>query len=219
MATFHRKTLFLSSFIMCLILIGAAMYLIISGHQQVLSDNTVQEPAAAVSSNDSSPDSNTSSVVGALDTQSAHASGLPATLIIPKIKLNTHIQIVGINKAGNMDVPNNLTDVAWYKYGPRPGEPGNAVIDGHFNTDSQKPAVFWNLRNLQIGDDVYVVDDQQKKIHFQVIGKEVFNAKSAPRGEIFGTTSATHLNLITCSFNDSDARYTDRLVVFTELVP
>ena len=44
-----------------------------------------------------------------------------------------------------MGVPTNFTDVGWYRYGPAPGTPGNAVIDGHLDGKSVPEAVFYNL--------------------------------------------------------------------------
>jgi len=49
-----------------------------------------------------------------------------------------------------MAVPSVPSHVAWYSPGPAPGEPGDAVIDGHLDWTTG-PAVFWNLGKLHAG--------------------------------------------------------------------
>ena len=59
-----------------------------------------------------------------------------------------------------MDVPTILTSAAWYDLGPRPGDSGSAVIDGHFGLHNGIPVVFDNLYKLRTGDKIYVTDDK-----------------------------------------------------------
>ncbi len=143
---------------------------------------------------------------------------LPSRLIIPELSIDTKIVEVGQTAAGNMDVPQNLVDVGWYKYGVKPGEKGNAVVAGHVNGRGNKKAVFWYLKTLEVGDDVYVVDNSGQKLHFRVVDSQVYPADNSPLEYIFGATEKTRLNLITCSFNDEAGRNSDRRVVFTERV-
>src|SRR4051794_22652346 len=76
----------------------------------------------------------------------------PVRLIIPSLGINAKIRSVGITSKGLMDVPKNLSEVGWYKYGPIPGGSGNAVIDGHLNNGSSIDGVFRHLANLARGD-------------------------------------------------------------------
>src|SRR3989344_5825214 len=71
----------------------------------------------------------------------------PSRLLIPSIGVDAHIQSVGLSWRGNgdMGVPTNFTDVAWYNQGPLPGMPGSAVIDGHMDGKNVAQAVFYNL--------------------------------------------------------------------------
>jgi hypothetical protein len=41
-----------------------------------------------------------------------------------------------------METPNNLWSVGWYRGGPSPGAPGDAVIDGHVGLPGS-PLVFY----------------------------------------------------------------------------
>jgi len=146
----------------------------------------------------------------------------PARLIIPAIGVNANIQSVGLAWQGNgqMGIPTNFTDVAWYKDGPLPGMPGSAVIDGHLDGKDVPEAVFYDLEKLQLGDLVEVIDESGKKLQFKVVGSKSYD-RNATTTEVFsGDVSRARLNLITCSGDwiANEKSYNERIVVFTELV-
>ena len=87
---------------------------------------------------------------------------------IPKINVDTTIEQVGLTADGAMEAPKKISEVAWYKLGPRPGQQGSAVLAGHRSHKASVPAIFDNLRNIAVGDYLYVQDDQGKSISFVV---------------------------------------------------
>jgi LPXTG-site transpeptidase (sortase) family protein len=140
---------------------------------------------------------------------------LPVRLLIPSIKINAPIEFVGLTSSGLMDVPKKLADVAWYKFGPRPGNAGSAVIAGHRGRPHLIPIVFDNLYKLHKGDLVNVRESDGRVISFVVQTTRLYSADaSAP--EVFGSTSGSHLNLITCIWNNAKRVFDKRLVVFTD---
>jgi sortase A len=155
--------------------------------------------------------------------QTATASGtsLPTRLSIPKISVDATVEYVALSKSGAVGSPSNFTNVAWYKYSPVPGSIGNAIIDGHRDNALGMPGVFTRLSALQPGDDIYVVDATGKRLHFKVTKKDWQKYTDTDTDEIFEATDTANLILITCSGDwDATARqYTDRLSVFTTLVP
>jgi LPXTG-site transpeptidase (sortase) family protein len=146
--------------------------------------------------------------------------GLPKQITIPKINVNANFQYVGTTEDGQMDVPSNGTDVAWYEYGARPGEEGNSVIAGHLDTYTSRTAVFTNLKKLVNGDDIYVTDENGKKYHFQVTKNIFYSNATAPVKEIFGPASKSHLILITCggAWDRKAGTYSQREVVYADLI-
>ena len=145
----------------------------------------------------------------------------PWRLEISSLKLDATIQEVGLTKDGNMGVPTNYTDVGWFDQGPKPGQPGNAVIGGHLNSGINKSAVFENLHKLKTGDVVTVKDKaKNEEQHFKVTSAQSYDVTNAPLDKIFGQTQESHLNLITCNgiWDKIKKDYNQRLVVFTELV-
>lgn len=154
-------------------------------------------------------------------TPSAQPDALPERLVIHAIQLNTHIEAVGVTASGDLAVPakDPWVDAGWYESGPRPGETGSAVIDGHLDRPGGYPAVFWNLRLLHAGDEVQVIDTQGKVKRFRVTAIVYYQPQTAPIQEIFANTSGKFLNLITCAGDwiPDQHQTTLRLVVYTSL--
>jgi len=144
----------------------------------------------------------------------------PARLSIPALTIDASVQEVGINAKGNMGIPSNYQDVAWYKYGTTPGEFGSAVIDGHVDNGLGLDGVFKHLGDIKIGDDVFVETQKGERLHFVVIDIESYPYTATPDDVIFNKADAAYLNLITCEgkWVKSDKTYDERLVVYTALV-
>lgn len=135
--------------------------------------------------------------------------GLPMRLAIPVIGVDAAVESVGLTSEGLMDVPQNFNEVAWYQLGPRPGEPGNAVIDGHVDSAVQGTAVFWKLRTLVPGDEIIVTGDNGATQRFVVTGIERYDNMNAPLARIYGPADGAHLNLVTCDPTSSFDRHLD----------
>jgi len=143
--------------------------------------------------------------------------GLPVRLQIPKIKVDATIVYLGLTTAGDMAVPSNPEDVGWYKNGPLPGNKGSAVIDGHVVGSRGQNAVFIDLKKLQKGDSLFVIDGQGRTASFVVREARPYSQNQHP-SEVFNTSDGVHLNLITCSgdWDTTQHRYLERLVVFAD---
>ena len=146
----------------------------------------------------------------------------PNRLIISSIGLDTTVEMVGVLHDGNLATPSlgPWDDVGWYAAGPRPGEVGSAVIDGHLDRPGGSPAVFWNLRDLHVGDSVMIIDTAGGTERFRVTRIALYHPQQAPVHQIFGDESGSHLNLITCAGDwiASQHQTALRLVVYTILV-
>ena len=150
------------------------------------------------------------------------ASTTPARLLIPAIGINASVESLGILPNGDLATPTHSPweDVGWYDGGPHPGERGSAVIDGHLDRPGGYPAIFWRLRDLHVGDDVWVINTNGTRKHFYVTRIAFYPPQQAPIQDIFGNRSGKYLNLITCAGDwiPSEHQTTLRLVVYTTLV-
>ena len=145
-------------------------------------------------------------------------SGLPIRLKIPSINIDAPIEQVDLAPDGSMDVPKAPPNAAWFNLGPRPGENGSAVIDGHFGWKNNIPAVFDHLNKLQKGDKIYIVDDKGVTITFVVRETRIFVEKDNTSTVFSSSDGKAHLNLITCEgiWNKVTKSYSGRLVVFAD---
>lgn len=143
---------------------------------------------------------------------------LPETIKIDSIGVESAVEHVGLMKDGEMAVPENFRITGWYNKGPKPGERGSSVIAGHVD-DKTGPGVFFDLKKLQKGDEIEILNDEGKKLIFEVVGKDIFPMDDAPVNDIFGYTPRRMLNLVTCTgpFDESIGGHIERLAVYTEL--
>lgn len=208
-ALFSWKTAFLVSLGVGLLVAGLSIFI-----------QTHGLTVAALITKDTPVSEATSTPVGIGTT--FEAPGKPVRLIIPTIGVNANIQSVGLAWQGNgeMGIPTNFTDVGWYNGGPRPGEPGSAVIDGHLDGRNVKEAVFYDLGNLKAGDLVEVVDAGGKTWQFKVTDVKLYDYDASTTDIFSSDDSKAHLNLITCAGDwlKDQKQYNQRVVVFTELV-
>lgn len=144
--------------------------------------------------------------------------GKPVSISIPVLGVNAAIEEVGLDAQGRMGVPEQNMDTAWYKYGPLPGSKGSAVIDGHFDTPTGAPAVFYNISRLQRGDIITTKDSYGNTYSFTVTQVTSYPYNKLPMQEIFATNDKPRLNLITCDgvWNRAAHNYSNRVVVYAE---
>lgn len=161
----------------------------------------------------------------ALPTQTALSSSqerprapLPVRLTIPKIAVDSAVEYVGMTPEGEMDVPKNQDDVAWFELGPRPGENGSAIIAGHYGRRGGEVSAFDNLYTLRKGDKVYVENEKGETISFVVRGTRRYDPTADASDVFISGDGEAHLNLITCEgvWDEDSQTYPLRLVVFTD---
>jgi sortase A len=145
--------------------------------------------------------------------------GKPVRFQIDRIEVDAEVEHVEQDEQGRMDVPQEWKNVAWYELGPIPGEQGNAVIAGHYDSFSG-PAVFFELGELEEGDIVRVITEDDEALEFEVFEIESVHIDDADSRKIFGETDEFNLNLITCEgiWDRETDMYDHRLIVYTRLI-
>ena len=151
-----------------------------------------------------------------LDDDEPVAAAAPVRLEIVAIDLEAPVLPLGVVRAtGQMEVPENVDEVGWYRYGPAPGSPGSAVLAAHVDLAGEGPGVFFHLDRLRVGDLVDVDFDDGTTSTFVVS-----NSERVPKGElnfdaVFSPVGQPVLRLVTCggSFNRTIRRYDDNLVI------
>lgn len=122
---------------------------------------------------------------------------------------------LGDPKGSVLPVPSlaQAGEAGWYRFSAVPGTPGNAVFVGHVDTYSG-PAVFYDLYELRRGDPVFV-SMGGKRMRFAVRRVAEVPKSAFPVRQVFGSTTARQLWLITCGggFNYATRHYLDNIIV------
>ena len=150
---------------------------------------------------------------------------LPISISIPAIGVTSKLMYVGLNKDGSIQVPplNDpplTNEAAWYKYSPTPGQLGPAVIEGHVDSASDGPSVFFRLGALKPGDLVDITLADHQVAVFKISGVRSYPKDQFPTTLIYGGISYAGLRLITCggSFDYATGHYESNIVAFASLV-
>lgn len=143
---------------------------------------------------------------------------MPIRLTIPRIGVDAFVEYMGITSDGAMDTPTGPDTVGWFNLGPRPGEVGSAVIDGHFGWKNGVSAVFDHLSELQKGDLLYVEDGMGTTTIFIVREKRLYNPQTEAPSVFISSDGKAHLNLVTCEgvWDAVSKSYSGRLVIFAD---
>jgi len=143
---------------------------------------------------------------------------LPVRIRIPAMRVDTGLLRLGREKEGTIAVPDSNELAGWYEEGPRPGQPGPAVILGHVDSKAG-PAVFFDLKTLPIGSDIHVDRADGSTVTFRVTGRSQVPKTLFPTDLVYGATLEPSLRLVTCGgkFDRGAGSYVDNVIVYAEL--
>ena len=152
-------------------------------------------------------------------TRSAAASSEPRSyprILIPSIGVDAYLESVGLDGLRRVATPRRPEDAAWYSPGPAPGQPGDAIIDGHLDSPAGV-AVFSKLGRLRPGSLV-IIDSGGSITTFRVSSLEVYGFAEHPLG-LFSRSGPPRLTLITCfgAWDQALGTYQQRLLVESAL--
>ncbi len=143
------------------------------------------------------------------------ATPIPVRLDIPRIQVASSLDRLGRARDGTVEVPSRWQVAGWYARGPRPGDPGSAVILGHVDSRSG-PAVFYRLHRLRQGDEIVVTRADRSTVRFVVQRTEQYDKLRFPTDEVYYPTLTSTLRLVTCGgqFDYHTGHYRSNIIVF-----
>lgn len=142
---------------------------------------------------------------------------VPVALRIGSLGVQAPIIATGVDdRSGQMEVPDNVEEVAWYRHGPSPGQPGSTVLAAHVDLAGQGPGVFFRLDDLDPGDVVEVEMEDGSVVAFSVAARTVYPKDELPLEAIFSRQGPATLTLVTCGggFDRSSRSYDSNVVVY-----
>lgn len=145
------------------------------------------------------------------------APDMPRYIRIAKAGVNNRVVKVGVKSDNELRAPNNIFDVGWYENSSKPGQPGAALMDAHVHGPT-KPGAFYNLKLLNVGDEIEVERGDGSKIKYKVAATETVPYQQVDMAKMMRpyTNSKQGLNLITCggAYNKTTKTYEQRTLVY-----
>jgi sortase (surface protein transpeptidase) len=122
---------------------------------------------------------------------------------------------LALNPDGSLQVPTDFSEAGWYDLGPRPGQPGPAVIAGHVDS-TDGPAIFYRLGELAPGSLVRIALADGTEVRFRVYAVREYPKTAFPTSLVYRGIPAPELRLVTCGgpFDAATGHYVDNVVVF-----
>jgi hypothetical protein len=153
-------------------------------------------------------------------TRTYPATAEPTRLRIPAIGVDSGLLALGRAADATIEVPGDPDMAGWWSGGPRPGQPGPAVLVGHVDSRTG-PAVFFRLGELQPGDEVFVDRADATTARFVVSSLGRYEKALFPSDLVYHPTLEPEIRLVTCGgpFDPSTGHYRDNLVVFGDGAP
>jgi sortase (surface protein transpeptidase) len=138
----------------------------------------------------------------------------PVRVRIPTIGVSSSLVRLGRAPDQTIEVPASYQTAGWFAEGPRPGEPGPAVILGHVDSKAG-PGVFFELQRLIPGAEVLVDRADGSTVGFRVRSTLRVLKTAFPTDQVYGPTLQPALRLVTCGggFDRERDSYLDNVIV------
>jgi len=160
--------------------------------------------------------------VSVFEDLSAPIFGEPKKIVINSIGINANVVPVGVDREGYLETPTNWDEVGWYVESAKVAEPGNLVINAHYDNNYGQPAVFWKLKNIKVGDKVSLFDNYNRVYEYRVSNIYYIEIDDPERSKVFEYSrgEVPVATLITCGgvWSPEKGTYDKRLVVNAELI-
>jgi sortase (surface protein transpeptidase) len=141
----------------------------------------------------------------------------PVRLRIPTLNIDAPLTHLGVAPDRTIEVPTDSAVPGWFDQGPRPGQPGPAVILGHVDSKAG-PAVFYRLSRLPVGAEVLVDRADGSTVTFRVRSTQHVAKTAFPTDLVYAPTLEPSLRLVTCggAFDHTRSSYVDNVIVYAD---
>ncbi|PRY14079.1 class F sortase [Kineococcus rhizosphaerae] len=139
----------------------------------------------------------------------------PVRLEVPSLGVDAEVVAVGVRDDGAMELPEDPRRVGWYRWGPVPGQEGNAVLAGHVDTRRAGAGALLDLASVEPGALVRVTGADGAVREFHVTARVAVAKEELPTAEVFARQGPARLVVITCGgpFDRASGRYEQNVVV------
>lgn len=112
--------------------------------------------------------------------------GAVARLKIPRFKVDSAVEDIGLLANNQLDTPHNPRNTGWYDiegYG-KPGFGGNSVFSAHVDYWPDILGPFKQLSKAELNDEIIVQMADGTEYHYRVIRRDQYPEDSIPMGDL-----------------------------------
>lgn len=202
------------------IAVGAWLLARLPSTQSVAQQTTTTAPDAPAEPSASASASPTGVVptgVGASDAapQAAAAVDAPTAVRVPSVDLELGVVPVGVREDGQMDVPDLVSEVGWYRFGPAPGaDAGSAVLAAHVDSDIGAAPMAAVLQAAE-GDPIEIATASGATLAYRITSIEQISKDELRLDALFARDGEHVVRLVTCGgeWDAAAGAYEDNIVV------
>lgn len=148
------------------------------------------------------------------------APDMPRIIRIPDLNVEARVLRMGVSAKGNIEAPAGIWDTGWYDGSAKPGETGNAFIDGHISGPTQS-AVFERLHTIGSGAKIVIERGDGSVLTYAVRSVTTEDIESIDMRKVLAgpSGSSESLTLMTCGGEYlGDYTYKSRVTVVADRV-
>jgi hypothetical protein len=152
-------------------------------------------------------------------------------LIIPALHIRAPLIPTGAEgtpQTASLTIPADIHTVGWWdgtvqdsqktlhENAPAPGQPGVAVIAGHVDSAEAGPGALHNLRHLDVGDTIQILDSVGNQSTWIVDEPPQTALKTELPAALWATSGPPRLALVTCGgpYDRAAGHYLDNIIVW-----
>ena len=152
----------------------------------------------------------------ALDQNQVPAALPPQGIRVDSLGIDMAIESVGLAEDGAMELPQDPSLAAWYRFGPSPASAAGAtVIAAHVDSLVYDIGPFAQLATATVGTEIVVTTADGQERRYAVESVQTVTKQDVPWGSIFDRSGPNRLTLVTCGGEfDYDAKtYLSNVIV------
>jgi sortase (surface protein transpeptidase) len=230
-----------SAFVLLVVAVAAAAFVFAGGDDDPNPAGDADETPSATSTLTLTPTQTATLRPGETPTPTQTPSPTPtpfdgaiAALQIPRFDVDSEIEVIGLLSNNQLATPDDEHKTGWYDIEgynlALPGWIGNAVFSAHVDYYPNTRGPFYHLAELEAGDEVVIVMENQATYVYEVVSNIRYDAQTIPMGDILWpkdlAADEERITLITCggafqpySGTSGPGRYLHRDVVVARRVP
>ena len=145
-------------------------------------------------------------------------AGPPMVIALPSVDVTALVVPVGVSR-GNLQVPDNPTQVGWWVSSAVVGaKTGSVIIDGHVDTEHGGLGALYRMGigDLRAGDRIMVTTMFGRQVSYRVYAQDLYAKAAGLPADVLSQSREPRLVLITCGgpFDFTSRNYEDNVVVY-----